>query len=200
MRPRLYVMAKAPIFGMAKSRLARDIGKVHAHRIYRAMMDKILREVSDPRWETIIAVTPPESLGRVPAWTGFGQVAQSSGDLSPRLAALFEDKGPTIAIGTDCPQITKGDIAQGFEALRSHKAVLGPAEDGGFWLIGLKGPARSGQFDNIRWSHEKTMSDMRDKLEGPVKYLRTLTDIDDAASLRRVRRYSSALALSKSSV
>jgi len=199
-KPRLYVMAKAPVLGQAKSRLAKDIGKVHAHRIYRAMMNRILREVQDPRWETVLAVTPPRSLGRVPDWDRFPQIAQSGGSLSPRLAMLFEDKGPTMAIGTDCPQIRARDIAAGFAALRSHKAVFGPAEDGGFWLIALNGPVDPRTFDDVRWSNAQTLADMRNKTGKPVKLLRTLTDVDDAASLQAVRADYPGLALSNSSV
>ena len=63
----------------------------------------------------------------------------------------------------------------------------GPASDGGFWLIGLLGPAPSGLFDNIRWSHDQTLADMARncaKLGYKLHHLRTLTDIDDIEALR----------------
>ena len=71
MRPVLYVVAKAPIMGRAKTRLAADIGPVHAKRIYRSLMGQVLRQVQDPRWNTVLAVTPPHDLGLVPDWEGF---------------------------------------------------------------------------------------------------------------------------------
>ena len=186
MKPRLIIMAKAPIMGQAKTRLAADIGVVHAKRIYRAMMSRVIRQTSDPRWDTVLAVTPRRYLGHVPEWRDVNQVPQVSGSLSPRLAAVFNRKGPTVCIGTDCPQVTASDIANALKALTSYEAVFGPADDGGFWLFGLNGPAKPSLFDNVRWSTEHTLLDMADKFDD-IGVLRTLTDVDDLAALREVR-------------
>ena len=64
MKPRLVVFAKAPVIGGTKTRLAADIGQVQAWRIYRAMTARILRQVVDPRWDTLLAVSPDEALSR----------------------------------------------------------------------------------------------------------------------------------------
>jgi len=88
MRPTLFIVAKAPIMGRAKTRLAADIGPVHAKRIYRSMMSQVLHQTRDPKWDTVLAVTPPHLLGHVPDWEGFEQIPQVSGSLSPRLAAM----------------------------------------------------------------------------------------------------------------
>lgn len=188
MKPTLYIMAKAPIMGHAKTRLAADIGPVHAKRIYRAMMGQVLRNVQDPRWETVLAVTPPRALGQVPDWDGVAQIPQVSGSLTPRLAQVFTRKGPTIVIGTDCPQVTAHDIAQGFAALRAHQVVFGPASDGGFWLMGANGPLPHGFFKGVRWSSEQTLSDVAERTDGAFGVLRTLTDIDDLTALQAYRR------------
>ena len=188
MRPTLFIVAKAPIMGRAKTRLAADIGPVHAKRIYRALMGQVLRQVRDPRWNTVLAVTPPHLLGRVPDWEGFEQIPQASGSLTPRLAALFGRKGPTLTIGTDCPQVTAVDIAAAFKALKSHKHVFGPASDGGFWLMGTNGPLPHGFFDGVRWSHEKTLSDVTDRTQTSFGVLRTLTDVDDLKALHLLRK------------
>lgn len=187
MRPTLFIMAKAPIMGRAKTRLAADIGPVHAQRLYRMMISRTVRDLSDPRWDCVLAVTPPAMVGRVPSWRGVPQIPQSRGNLTPRLAAVFVRKGPTLAIGTDCPDITRTDIADAFEALRHAPAVLGPADDGGFWLIGINGPARRGLFANVRWSHEQTCADMAARFACDVPRLRTLIDVDDAAALAHWR-------------
>ena len=186
--PVLYVVAKAPIMGRAKTRLAADIGPVHAKRIYRAMMAQVLRQVRDPRWETVLAVTPPHLLGRVPDWDGFPQIPQVTGSLTPRLEALFSRKGPTLTIGTDCPQVTATDIAAAFRALRSQDYVFGPADDGGFWVMGTNGPLRRGFFDEVRWSNAETLSDVKARTHGDYAQLRTLTDVDDLKALRQSRR------------
>lgn len=188
MRPVLYVVAKAPIMGRAKTRLAADVGPVHAKRIYRALMGQVLRQIRDPRWDTVLAVTPPHLLGKVPDWDGVAQIPQVSGSLTPRLEALFSRKGPTLTIGTDCPQVGTRDIAAAFRALRSHKYVFGPASDGGFWLMGTNGPLRRGFFDGVRWSHAQTLADVKSRTEGEYAELRTLTDVDDLKALRQLQQ------------
>lgn len=187
MRPRLYIMAKAPIMGHAKTRLAADIGRVHAKRHYRAMMGTLLCHMRDPRWNTVLMITPTHRLGQVPDWDGFVQIPQVRGSLSPKLAQVFSHHGPTIVIGTDSPQIRAGDIAAGFKALRRHEAVFGPASDGGFWLMGAKGPLPEAVFENVRWSSQHTLSDMEAHF-GRAARLRTLTDIDDKAALNSYQR------------
>ena len=187
MKPTLIIMAKAPIMGRAKTRLARDIGAAHAKRIYRAMMGEVIRNTADPRWDTILAVTPTSFMGKVPDWRGQVQIPQVSGSLSPRLASVFARKGKVVCIGTDCPDVNAKDIAQAFKFIGQGRHVLGPADDGGFWLIGTLGPARADLFEGVRWSHDKTLSDMEARFEGRVATLRTLIDVDDLKALRARR-------------
>ena len=186
MRPVLIIYAKAPLMGKAKTRLAADIGKVQAQRAYRSMCAKIFRVSTSPAWDTYIYVTPDGCADKT-----FGglwpkhlpRIAQGPGGLTARSAKIFTYKGPMINIGTDTPALRRADIASGFKALKTHSAVFGPATDGGFWLIGLNGPARPGLFDNVRWSHRDTLKDMQARIDGRVARLRTLTDIDDGAAL-----------------
>ncbi len=175
MKPRLYIFAKAPRLGRVKTRLAADIGHVHARRIYRAMTAKVLREMQDPRWQTILYVTPDqytnESFGGL--WPdSLPRLAQPGGDLTPRSARLFTHKGPTIIIGTDIPAMQRRHIADGFKALKHNEAVIGPATDGGFWLLGLNAPARPGLFPGIRWSHQQTCKDMCAAINGDIRFCR----------------------------
>ncbi len=187
MRPQLYIFAKAPAMGKAKTRLAADIGKAHAHRLYRTMLSKVIRRVQDPRWDTVLMATPARAIGNVREWDGLIQMPQASGSLSPRLLAAFAHKGPSLVIGTDCPQVTRTDIAEGFKALKTHAAVFGPADDGGFWLMGMRGPVKPSVFENVRWSHAETLSDVEANIEGSVHHLRTLIDVDDLKALRALR-------------
>lgn len=187
-KPVLFVFAKAPVFGRTKTRLAAHTGIVHAKRLYRMMVARVLRRVRDPRWKTVLAVTPPGSVGKVPDWEGYAQVAQVSGTLSPRLAACFARKGSTVVIGTDSPQIRSQDIADAFKALKSCQVVFGPAKDGGFWLIGANGPLPESVFEDVAWSTEQTLDDVMSNIGGRVETLRTLTDIDEITDLRAYRR------------
>lgn len=200
MKPTLYIFAKAPFMGKVKTRLAADVGDVHAVRIYRAMTAKILREMRDPRWDTVLYVTPDKCAG-----AGFGglwprdmpRFVQNGGGLSERSARLFTGqitgKGPVICIGTDIPAMKRADIAAGFKALKHNAAVIGPAKDGGFYLIGLNAPADTGVFDGVRWSHPETRADMCAAIGGRIAFLRELEDVDDLAGYERYKMVQKGL-------
>ena len=185
MKPRLVIFAKAPLMGKAKTRLAADVGYPHAQRLYRAMTANVLRRVTDPRWETVLAVSPDRRLGQFPLWERLPQVPQGQGSLSPRLARAFATPRPTCVIGTDCPGVEAQDIANAFRLLRRNALVLGPADDGGFWLMAARGPLPEGVFEDVRWSTEHALKDVAANSPGPVARLRTLTDADDLRAWRR---------------
>lgn len=90
---------------------------------------------------------------------------------------------PIAVIGTDAPDITRRDIARAFTLLKRHDAVIGPASDGGYWLLALTS-APAGLFDGIRWSSAHTRSDLEARLSqsglGRIAYLRELADVDEA--------------------
>ena len=90
--------------------------------------------------------------------------------------------GPVVIIGTDIPDIRTRHIDQAFRALGTHDAVFGPANDGGYWLVGLKRrPALKNIFACVRWSSEHTLADTRANLPAHwrVAELEVLTDVDD---------------------
>ncbi len=113
------------------------------------------------------------------------------GDLGRKLVRVSRrfPVGRLVIIGSDTPTVKRADIAAAFDALRSHDAVLGPARDGGYWLIGPRRSARGPlPFDGIRWSSPDTLADTLARLQGlRVATLRTQEDIDDEASLKRLR-------------
>ncbi|MCH8488999.1 MAG: TIGR04282 family arsenosugar biosynthesis glycosyltransferase [Oceanicaulis sp.] len=197
MRPVLVIFAKAPVIGGAKTRLARGIGKVSAWRIYRAMTAKVLRRLKDDRWTVNLAVSPDSALTRnfPGVWPdGIARVTQGSGDLGARQGRAFAGRGAVCVIGTDAPDVTRADIAAAFNQLKRHDAVIGPAQDGGYWLLGMNGPAPRGLFDGVRWSHEKTRADLEARLIAhgfSIARLRTLCDVDEADDLRRPDRPAS---------
>ncbi|MBJ7544974.1 TIGR04282 family arsenosugar biosynthesis glycosyltransferase [Rhodomicrobium udaipurense] len=161
-------MAKAPVCGAVKTRLARDIGFVPAVALTRALTARVLRELAlDPRFRCVLAVSPATAtMARFAAWcAGRGRVpriAQARGDLGARMQALFDrcGAGPLIIIGTDIPGITRDIVADAFRQLRRADAVFGPAEDGGYWLVGLRRrPKIPAPFANVRWSSPYALAD-----------------------------------------
>ena len=115
------------------------------------------------------------------------RIPQGRGDLGRRMIrALKATFGPTLLIGSDIPGVTRTHIVCAFAALGDTKCVIGPATDGGFWLIGLKHPRAVSNrlFQDTRWSHPDTLKDALQTLP-PTARAGTLSDVDTAADLSR---------------
>ena len=188
----LVVMARAPRLGRVKQRLAADIGALAALRFYRHTTGRLLARLSrDRRWSTWLALTPDHALrGDCAPWPFRGRLlAQGGGDLGQRMGRLFLGlpPGPVVIVGTDIPDIAADHIGQAFAALGRNDWVLGPAADGGYWLIGARRrPAVRPPFAAVRWSTPHTLSDTLANLDsGQVEFLETLADIDHGADLIR---------------
>lgn len=184
----LVIVARRPAIGVGKRRLAADVGDVEAWRFQRHSLNGLLQALTlDRRWRSWTAVTPD----RPTAWLRgrAGALPQGAGDLGEKLERLARrfPVGHLVIIGSDTPSVRRPDIAAAFEALRSNDAVIGPAVDGGYWLIGLRRAARRPlPFRNIRWSSRNTLPDTLRSLAGArVAMLPVREDVDDAASLRR---------------
>lgn len=183
-------MVKAPVAGAVKTRLARDIGVVGATAFYRrASAATIARLAAAPQWETVLA---PANQGhaRVPGWPRqLRRVLQVRSDLGTRMQRLLEAglPGPVIVVGSDIPGITPAHIRKAFRLLGAHDAALGPAEDGGFWLVGYRRrPRLPSPFAAVRWSSAETLGDTLANLKGwRVAIADTLGDVDTIADLRR---------------
>lgn len=181
----LVIFARFPIAGAGKRRLAADIGTIEALRFQRIRLANLLGHLArDRRWRTWLSATPDRS-GPWP--THVDVLPQGKGDLGRRLARTTRrvPAGPVVIIGSDIPGIEPDDIAGAFEALGSHDVVLGPAPDGGFWLVGLRRTPRLRlPFNNVRWSSPYTLADtLREAGGSRVAQLRFLTDVDNAAAL-----------------
>jgi rSAM/selenodomain-associated transferase 1 len=186
----LVVMARRPVLGQGKRRLAADIGDLAAHRFQCVALGRLLRRLSGaPHWRLCLAITPDEPL----EFPGVAHVVgQGEGDLGERMTGLCEklEPGPLVLIGSDTPEIVAGDIAAAFDALERADAVVGPACDGGYWLIGFtQAQRRDLPFSRVRWSTPHARADTLANLAGKrVEMLRELEDVDDGASYLRWRR------------
>ena len=186
-RPLLVVMAKEPRVGRVKTRLARGIGPVAAAWWYRHALRRTCAALSDPRWRLVLAVGPDRALTSRALPRGVARVPQGGGDLGARMARLLDPGGPVAVVGSDVPGVTARHIARAFAALGSREAVLGPATDGGYWLIGWAGrrrfPARA--LEGLRWSTEHALADTLAGFGGlPVALADRLADVDEAGDLR----------------
>ncbi|MEM8553785.1 MAG: TIGR04282 family arsenosugar biosynthesis glycosyltransferase [Pseudomonadota bacterium] len=182
-------MVKEPKPGRVKTRLGRDIGMTAAAWWFRHQCARLLRRLQDPRWDLLLAVSPGRDGMQSRAWPRhIHRWPQGRGDLGDRMGRAFRHApgGPLVIVGADIPGITSFHIAEAFRALGDHDAVVGPAPDGGYWLIGLarRVPPPPQLFDRVRWSTEHALDDTLATLRGlRVACVATLNDVDTAADL-----------------
>ena len=190
----LVIMAKSPRLGLAKRRLGAEIGDVAALRFYRNCLNRsCLRLGSDPRWQTLLAVTPDRDLHARHWPRNIPRMAQGAGDLGQRMHRIFAElpPGDVIIIGSDIPAVQPSHIARAFHLLGRSDAVFGPARDGGYWLVGLKRmPAPPNAFAHVRWSGPHALADTLANLDGKtIALAATLSDVDGAGAYRVQHRY-----------
>lgn len=190
--PQLVVMVKEPHPGRVKTRLGKGIGMTRAAWWFRHQSTALLRRIQDPRWETVLAVSPDHEGMNSRVWPrGIARMAQGPGDLGARMGRILRARppGPVLIIGADIPGVSSRHIADGFAALGTHQAVFGPATDGGYWLIGLKRatiPPIS-LFNGVRWSSEHALADTLASIPGlTYSLIDELDDVDTQEDLARL--------------
>ncbi len=191
---RLIIFAKAPITGFAKTRLIPALGERGAAQLAQKLLLRMLShgetavigvvelcvtpELSHPLWKTL------------PISSTVELTEQGSGDLGMRLARASEraiDRGESVLlVGTDCPQLTPDILQFSAESLSSHDAVIIPASDGGYTLLGFNKYSAL-LFENILWSTDSVFSETRqrfEQLQWRVKIMAHLNDIDEPKDLQ----------------
>jgi rSAM/selenodomain-associated transferase 1 len=133
----IIIMAKAPVPGRVKSRLCPPCTPEEAALLAEAALRDTLESASAvPGARPVVSLDGPTGFWLLP---GFLVMPQRGEGLAERLAAAFEDVGgPAIAIGMDTPQVAPAVLAGAVRMLAQTDAVLGPADDGGYWAIGLQ--------------------------------------------------------------
>jgi len=183
-------MVKEPQAGRVKTRLGRDIGMTNAAWWFRHQIKRLIREVGTaPQWQLRLSVSPAPRALHSRAWPmRIPRDPQVRGDLGARMRHVFETtpRGPVVLIGGDIPGITTAIIRDAFTKLRDHDCVFGPAEDGGFWLVGMRRvrPLPPDLFKGVRWSCADTLQDTLGTLgESTVAFAATLRDVDTVRDL-----------------
>jgi hypothetical protein len=183
-RSKIIVFLKSPILGTVKTRIGKTEGNEKALAIYELLLEACFSTLSIINLEKHLFYTPS-----LPSKGTFDTTAslhiQSSGNLGDRMNAAFEkicEEGcPVLLIGSDCPYITPQIIEEASAALQSNDTVLGPTEDGGYYLIGMKKP-HPFLFENIKWSTSSVFSETIDKIlanKMSCHFLPILNDIDE---------------------
>jgi rSAM/selenodomain-associated transferase 1 len=186
------VFAKPAVPGLAKTRLVPEVGAEAAARLARAFLEDTWVAARRLPWtRPILATTSRKGLDP-PA--GAEVWLQGPGDLGERLARILRralrSSPSAIALGADSPGLPASRLEAARRALRNHDAVMGPAADGGFYLLGLT-RCPPGLLRDLAWSAEDTFERTRERLECrglPTAVLPEWFDVDGFSDLVRLRR------------
>jgi rSAM/selenodomain-associated transferase 1 len=189
----LIIFVKAPRDGEVKTRLAQSIGAERACAAYRELVTHVLG-VGEKFGRAELRFSPDDAVAEItpwlrPSWTS---QAQGDGDLGARMHRAFTDafaRGAerVVIIGSDCVEIETRDLRTAFRELKTHDVVVGPATDGGYWLIGLRAPQPE-IFREIVWSSEQVFGQTLQRAKSlrlKSQLLRILNDVDTGEDWQR---------------
>ncbi len=191
----LLIFVKNPIPGKVKTRLSKTIGDVKALEIYHQLLahtHQVTQKLSVDK-----AVLYSDEIIEDDIWETkkYKKYVQEGSDLGKRMLNAFKSgfsKGyrKIIIIGSDCFDITAKIINEAFDALPQNNFVIGPTQDGGYYLLGMA-TLYSSIFKNKKWSSDEvlhdTLVDIRN-INGTYKLLKELNDIDTEADLPAIRK------------
>jgi uncharacterized protein len=195
MKSCLIIFAKMPLLGKVKTRLAQDLPKGVVLIFYKRLLKHVLSLAKEVRCDgRYLFLTGSESGIDFfhPYRQDYKFRRQNGRNLGQRMMSAFtyahrQGFNRMVIIGADCPELRRNDINRAFKKLVDYDIVLGPACDGGYYLIGLSHP-ESKLFTKIAWSSEtvlkQTITRAR-KLKKRVFLLRQIRDIDTISDLRK---------------
>lgn len=193
----LGVFVKAPLPGRVKTRLAADVGPTRAAAMYRRLGRQVVEATVSDDYATAVWYLPRGEGRLVRYWLrGLGVSrfhAQTGDTLGDRLHAALarhfrEGAQRVLIIGSDCPAVDRRLIGEAFAALGEHDVVLGPACDGGYYLIGMNA-VHDALFRGIRWSSTAVLGETLAVARGlglshhRLRPLRDVDTISDAQAL-----------------
>lgn len=185
--PTIAVFARYPTPGEAKTRLIPALGPLRAAAVHAALVAHTLAAVRASGLPHAVYFTGADAA-KVAAWLGADVplVAQAQGDLGQRLAAV---PAPCLLIGSDCPGLTATHLQAAAALVADGRPCIGPAEDGGYWLLGLPRPQPQ-LFTDIEWGSATVFAATHARLPDAA-LLETLADLDRPEDLARWPQYLS---------
>ncbi|MEB3292465.1 MAG: TIGR04282 family arsenosugar biosynthesis glycosyltransferase [Synechococcales bacterium] len=199
---RLIVFTKYPTPGFAKTRLIPHLGAEKAAQLHRQLTAHTLQQAQhycDQHPCDLEICYTGSDRASMQAWLGSGltYTPQGEGDLGDRMVralttAFRQTVETTVLIGTDCPGMTPSLLWDAFSKLQTYDLVLGPAEDGGYYLVGLRRMEAAQYqplFHVMPWSTDRVLSETCDRaqrLQLSTALLPTLPDIDRPADLQHL--------------
>jgi rSAM/selenodomain-associated transferase 1 len=187
------VMAKAPVAGYAKSRLAPLLGPNGAAALAERLLLHAVAQAADAGFDTVELCVSPDAghpaFQRLRARYGLRLVEQGDGTLGDRMHRAFDRalsvRAGAVLIGTDAPSLDAARLRAAAATLAKADAVFVPAHDGGYALVGLRRPVPA-LFDGVAWSTDQVMCQTRQKAAAcglQLVELAAVADIDEPADL-----------------
>jgi rSAM/selenodomain-associated transferase 1 len=182
------LLAKYPAPGMVKTRLARDIGEKNASEVYRNIAEKVFRQTvpAGGSYERVVFFAPPSQANPFKEWLpGERLLPQRGAELGDVMANALRDlfsEGAVKAViaGVDIPDLDESIVTSAFAELEASDIVIGPASDGGYYLIGMKAP-HDEIFRGVSWSTDSVFQEtvgIIDALGLRYSKVNTLSDVD----------------------
>lgn len=197
----LIIFSRYPEPGKTKTRMIPALGATGAAELQRQMTEHTLnnaQQLLSSRDFTIEVHFTGGSQQLMTAWLGdnLHYVRQVSGDLGQKMRSAFDHafnmgNQRVLIIGIDCPGINQVILNEAFNSLQNHDLVLGVAEDGGYYLIGLNRPIPQ-LFYNIAWGTDQVLNQTKNiaqQLKLDIHYLTTLSDVDRPEDLATWQKY-----------
>jgi rSAM/selenodomain-associated transferase 1 len=198
----LIIFSRYPEPGRTKTRLIPRLGAAGAAELQRRMTEHTLRQVRALQRvrsvDGVVAFTGA-TTDQMRAWLGdhWQYSPQTAGDLGQRMADAIAHScqagsDRTVIIGIDCPDLTPAILTAAFEQLQTHPVVLGPAQDGGYYLLGLTEPLPA-LFTGIDWGTDRVLAQSQQAIAAQGKtyaILPTLADVDYPEDLPIWEKYA----------
>ncbi len=192
MKDALLIFAKNPEYGKVKTRLAATIGDAQALLIYQQLLKHTIAVTKNLQVDKIVFYS--EYIKEKDSWENniYQKKLQAGSSLGKKMKNAFKSSftagyGKIVIIGTDCFELDEKNILNAFEQLKYVDVVIGPAKDGGYYLLGMK-KNHIGIFENIDWSTDKVFKQtlhICERLKLSLFLLPALNDIDNEEDLKK---------------
>lgn len=185
--PTVLVVAKAPVPGLAKTRVAATVGDQAAAELAAAALLDTLSAARATGWRVVVSMTGDlsraarshEIESELADLVVVPQHGETFGERLVRAHADADAGEGVVQVGMDTPQVTAAQLVEAGELLADHRAVIGHAEDGGWWLLALQSSADAAPLADVAMSTERTGADTLAVLPTPVATIQPAHDVDE---------------------
>lgn len=183
------IFVKTPELSPVKTRLTQTIGAEKTLEFYYLCLNAVQEITNETDAKAYWAVGEKEGLNNK-LWNGFDRLYTGEGGLGERQSSIYNTlknyHHNVMLLGADCPQLTPEILQNAFLKLQQNNYVIGPATDGGYYLLAGKRPVARDVWVNIPYSTPQTYKKLVAQLKEPIARLQTLTDIDKYNDLEKM--------------